>query len=175
MDALNFTFHRLPIVLFVALLLIFSLVSLRFRAAIVPLKLFATIAFPIAFMYGVAVLVFQRGVLDWVGWEALSSTGADGLSWLLPLCTIFLLVGLALDYDIFLFARVYELRSSGKYSNEEAVVEAVSATGTTISAAGVIMACAFSGMLANSNKFLNQFGFIAICSILLVQYFVLVC
>lgn len=172
-DAKNFVYHRLPGAVFGSLALIFVLVAVRFRAAIVPIKLFLTIVVPILFMYGIAIVVFQKGALNWTGWPTVSSTGADGLSWLLPTSTIFLLVGLALDYDIFLFARVFELRSTGKaMSDEEAVVDAVAATGSIISAAGVIMALAFSGMLFNSNRYLNQFGFVCICSILLDTFVV---
>ena len=172
-DAKDFTFDRLYPVLAVSLTLIFVIVALRFRAAIVPIKLFLTIVLPILFIYGVSVLVFQKGIFDWLGWRTLSSTGADGLSWLLPSSTIFLLVGLALDYEIFLFARVFELRMSGTaQSDEEAIVEAVGKTGSIISAAGVIMALAFSGMLLSSNRFLNQFGFVCIVSILLDTFVV---
>merc|ERR1711881_587108 len=115
----------------------------------------------------------QKGALNWTGWPTVSSAGANGISWLLPTSTIFLLVGLALDYDIFLFARVFELRFHGRAeSDEDAIVEAVSATGSTISAAGLIMAFAFSGMLFNTNRYLNQFGFVCICSILLGTFVV---
>ena len=41
-----------------------------------------------------------------------------------------------------------------------------------ISAAGVIMALAFAGMLANDDKFLNEFGFIAILGVLLDTFVV---
>ena len=41
-------------------MLIFALVALHFRAAIVPFKLFLTIVLPILFVYGLAVLVFQK-------------------------------------------------------------------------------------------------------------------
>lgn len=172
-DAKTFTFNRLYTVLGLSLMLIFVLVAMHFGAAIVPIKLFLTIVLPILFVYGLAVLVFQNGALNGIGWRTVSSTGADGLSWLLPTSTIFLLVGLALDYEIFLFARVFELRMSGNAkSDADAIVEALSRTGSTISAAGLIMALAFSGMLLSSNRYLNQFGFVCIISILLDTFVV---
>lgn len=105
--------------------------------------------------------MYQFGILDWTTAKALSKDGSGGISWLLPCSTAFLLIGLALDYDIFLFSRVYELRKT-KFNTIEAIVEAVQRTGPVISGAGVIMALAFLGMIFNSNKFLNEFGFIMI-------------
>ncbi len=57
-----------------------------------------------SFVFGLAVLVYQHGALDWLGVRAFASDQPGGLSWLLPASTIFLLTGLALDYDIFLCA-----------------------------------------------------------------------
>eukprot|EP00937_MAST-01D_sp_MAST-1D-sp2_P002676 g2676.t1 len=174
-DAEHFTLHRFPAAIVITLVIIFVLVALRFRAAIVPFKLAATIVVPIFFIFGLAVTVFQDGTLDSLGWSAVHSDGNGGISWLLPCSTVFLLIGLALDYDIFLFSRVYELRRSGKYSDTEAISEAVAVSGPVISAAGVIMALAFAGMLANDDKFLNEFGFIAILGVLLDTFVVRTC
>lgn len=61
---------------------------------------------------GLATAVYQFGILDWSGLKVLSKDGSGGISWLVPCSTAFLLIGLALDYDIFLFSRVYELRKT---------------------------------------------------------------
>ena len=106
---------------------------------------------------GLASAVYQFGILDWTTATALEKDGSGGISWLLPCSTAFLLIGLALDYDIFLFSRVYELRKT-KLQTVPAIVEAVRVTGPVISGAGIIMALAFLGMLFNSNKFLNEVG-----------------
>lgn len=121
-----------------------------------PLKLAATIVAPIGFVYGIAVLVYQKGALDPLHIKPFESSGIGGISWLLPCSTIFLQIGLALDYDVFLFSRIYEIRKQARHTTSEAIVEAVGRTGPTISKAGVIMALAFVGMLANDNRFLNQ-------------------
>jgi uncharacterized membrane protein YdfJ with MMPL/SSD domain len=49
-----------------------------------------------------------------------------------------ILIGLALDYDIFLMSRVVEFRRLG-WSDRAAVCLAVEKTGTIITAAGLIM------------------------------------
>eukprot|EP00300_Choanocystis_sp_HF-7_P005758 c14256_g1_i2.p1 GENE.c14256_g1_i2~~c14256_g1_i2.p1 ORF type:complete len:780 (+),score=173.46 c14256_g1_i2:38-2341(+) len=158
-DAEHFTLRRFPYVLVGTLLVVFALIAVRFRAAFVPFKLCLTIVVPILFVFGLAVVVFKDGGLDWLHFAPLGKTG--GISWLVPCATVFLLIGLALDYDIFLFSRVYELRRSG-YSNRDSIVRAVELTGPIISGAGIIMALAFVGMIVSSNQFLNQQGFIMI-------------
>ena len=167
----QYTVQRLPWVLGGTLALCFLLIALAFRAAIVPFKLLLTVGLPIAFVFGLAVCVYQDGALDWLGFHAFQSDGSGGVSWLLPASTIFLLTGLALDYDIFLFARAYELRASG-VSDRDAICRAVGLTGPVISSAGVIMALAFAGMIVGSNKYLNEFGFVMIVGVLLDTFVV---
>jgi uncharacterized membrane protein YdfJ with MMPL/SSD domain len=112
----------------------------------------------------------QDGALNWLGAAPFASDSA-GVSWLLPASTIFLLTGLALDYDIFLFARAYELRASG-LSDRDAICRAVGLTGPVISCAGLIMALAFTGMVVGTNKYLNEFGFVMIVGVLLDTFVV---
>lgn len=173
-DLLSFSYRyrRFPFVVAGTLLVVFSVIAAKFRAAIVPLKLACTIAVPLAFIFGMAVVVYQKGALDGLGGGPFSSHGAGGISWLLPPSTVFVLIGLALDYDIFLFSRVYELRATGRFTTQQAIVEAVGITGPVISGAGLIMALAFIGMLANDSHFLNQFGFIAVLGVLLDSFVV---
>jgi uncharacterized membrane protein YdfJ with MMPL/SSD domain len=52
-------------------------------------------------------------------------------------------VGLTLDYDIFLISRIYEYRKLG-HSTESAVLRAMATQSHTISVAGAIMAVAFA-------------------------------
>lgn len=176
-DSKAFAVARLPWVLLACLCTMFGLVAVAYGAAIVPLKLAVSIALPVLFVYGLAVRVYQYGDLDALGWGPLSSRGASGLSWLLPPATVFLTCGLATDYELFLFGRVLELRAGtagGRrpLATEDAIVAAVDKTGRTITSAGTIMALAFAGMLANSNRFLNQFGAIMIASVLLDTFLV---
>eukprot|EP00750_Incisomonas_marina_P018753 INCI3136.5.p3 GENE.INCI3136.5~~INCI3136.5.p3 ORF type:complete len:252 (+),score=42.27 INCI3136.5:989-1744(+) len=170
-DAEAFVLGRLPIVFAVMMILIFIMIAVVYRAAFVPVKLTLTLLLPIFAIYGLASAVYQFGILDWTTATALEKDGSGGISWLLPCSTAFLLIGLALDYDIFLFSRVYELRKT-KLQTVPAIVEAVRVTGPVISGAGIIMALAFLGMLFNSNKFLNEFGFIMITGVLVDTFVV---
>ena len=62
--------------------------------------------YPDVFVVGLASAVYQFGILDWTTAKPFTKDGSGGISWLLPCSTAFLLIGLALDYDIFLFSRV---------------------------------------------------------------------
>lgn len=55
-------------------------------------------------------------------------------------------VGLGLDYDTFLLTRIMEYRMSG-LSDRQSVLKGTVKTGGIITAAGIIMAIAFSGLL----------------------------
>ena len=70
-----------------------------------------------------------------------------------------ILIGLALDYDIFLMFRVVEFRKIG-WSDRASVCLAVEKTGNIISIAGLIMSVSFAGMLLVRILTLSQVTFI---------------
>merc|ERR1712032_113324 len=76
------------------------------------------------------------------------------------------LIGLTLDYDMFLLTRIRELRLEGT-GTEAATREALDSTMCTISMAGAMMAIAFSGMLFSSLPLLRQIGFLLVIGTLL--------
>lgn len=171
-DAEELTWARFPIVIAITLVVVFSVIAFRYGAALIPLKLFFTIALPILSVLGTGVFVFQDGALNWTGIPSLKSSG--GLVWINPVACSFMLIGFALDYDIFLFSRIYADRKSGRFTEDEpAIINAVAKTGPIITTAGVIMALAFSGMVVqSSNSFLCQMGFTMIYGILVDTFVV---
>jgi len=118
-----------------------------------------------SFVYGLAVLTYQKGLLKSWNWSAIDDT--QGLYWLIPIITINMSFGIALDFDIFLFARIYEYRTIGKLSTRHAIVRGVYNSASIITAAGCIMAISFFGLLFSSIRSMNQIGFILIVAILL--------
>ena len=81
--------------------------------------------------YGVAALVYDRGILNWTGVPALQQTG--GIQCLVMAFSCNGLLGVSLDYDIFLFSRVVELRFEEGLSQGEAVRSASTSTSTSTS------------------------------------------
>ena len=65
------------------------------------------------------------------------------------------LVGLALDFDVFLISRVVEFRKLG-WSDRASVCLAIEKTGGIISVAGLIMVVSFAGLLIPKTIVLNQ-------------------
>jgi len=161
-----------PRVLGMTMCLMFGLIAVMFRSAFIPVKLLMTVVIPLTFVYGAAVAVFQNGALEFLNMPQLSAMG--GVSWEMPLFTICVLMGLALDYDIFLFARVIEYRQKG-YDNRSAVVKGMCQTGPIISAAGSIMALAFCGNMLGPFGYDNQVGFIMCVGVLVDTFVIRLC
>eukprot|EP00440_Ansanella_granifera_P062850 gb/GFBE01068151.1/.p1 GENE.gb/GFBE01068151.1/~~gb/GFBE01068151.1/.p1 ORF type:complete len:824 (+),score=193.95 gb/GFBE01068151.1/:1-2472(+) len=171
-DAEELAAGRFPYVVAVTALIVFCLVGIRYRAALIPVKLFFTIALPIIAVLGSGVYVFQDGALNFTGIPSLQSQG--GLVWINPIACTFMLIGFGLDYDIFLFSRIYASRKSGEFKDDRAaIVNAVAVTGPVITTAGLIMALAFIGMVAqHDNPFLCQMGYTMILGVLVDTFIV---
>jgi RND superfamily putative drug exporter len=84
----------------------------------------------------------------------------------MPLILFIVLMGLGMDYDIFLCTRIREEVAKGK-SDEEAITTAVKSTGGIITICGVIMAGALGTMMFSTLGMLKQFGFALFFAILL--------
>ena len=80
-------------------------------------------------------------------------------------------VGLTIDYDVFLISRMYEYRTSG-YTTEASILRAMASQSSTITTAGVIMTVAFSSLLLSSTAVLNQFGFMLVVATLVDTFVV---
>ena len=76
-DAVNRIFELFPIVIAVTIGIVLVLVSLMFRSLIVPLRLVVTLAIPLAFTYGLAVMIFQQHKVDanWISSQIRDNNG----------------------------------------------------------------------------------------------------
>lgn len=176
MDMIKVTNDRLPIAFLGCALVCFTLIAIAFGAALIPFKLLFTVILPITWAYGAALYVYEDGVLEWIGFPGLAPTyithsGPAGLDWTVPMFTLTIMLGLALDYDVFLFERVWEFREEG-FGDNESIQLALSATGPTISAAGMIFALTFVAMMLGSMAITNQMGFIFVFSIVVDTFIV---
>merc|ERR1712060_264624 len=93
------------------------------------------------------------------------------MGWFSPILTIPVCVGLALDYDIFIFSRIIEKRDEG-FSMKLAILNGVAETGGTISTAGVIMSIAFCGLLFTTVEALDEIAVMFVASVLLDTFIV---
>ena len=138
-DVIDRVYDVFPTAIGVTMALVFVLVALATRSLVVPLRAALSITITLAYVYACAIWVYQDGVLDFLSLSSLSGQGS--LSWIAPVMAFGVVVGLGLDYDIFLLTRVREYRAmgvadpgKGKVNN---VLLGLAMTGGVITAAGV--------------------------------------
>eukprot|EP00483_Globobulimina_turgida_P013416 UN13440 len=172
-DLLQMEYDRLPLCLIVMLSLIFILIGIAFKSIFLPFRLLMCIVIPIMFVYGLCTGVYNKGWLNWTkinGYKGLYESG--GLVWATPILSLSLLLGLALDYEIFLYSRVFEYRSKYNYTTRASIILAISTTGPVISSAGICMTLAFAGFLLESIPSCAQFGFIFVVGVLVDTFII---
>jgi uncharacterized membrane protein YdfJ with MMPL/SSD domain len=108
------------------------LMGLFFGSFLPPLRSIVSISCTLAFSFGLAVLVYQDGLWDWTRIRSLIAVEGD-ICWLVPVMSFSIIVGLALDYDIFLVSRILEFRLDG-YHHQSSIVAGLDATGGIITA-----------------------------------------
>jgi RND superfamily putative drug exporter len=152
-DFLSATYDAFPWLVLAVLGVTFVVLLVAFRSLLLPLKAVLLNALTVAAVYGVLVLVCQRGV--GAGALGLEQTGAvEG--WI-PVFLFATLFGLSMDYEVFLVARMREAwERTG--DNARAVAEGLEQTGAVITAAALIMVAAFAGFVAGRVSGLEQLG-----------------
>jgi uncharacterized membrane protein YdfJ with MMPL/SSD domain len=169
-DALQAVYASFPTMVLITTLVVFVLMGVFFRSVFTPLRSILSICLTLSFSFGLGVLVYQHGVFDWTGLRALTSVG-DEVCWLVPIMTFSIIVGVALDYDVFLISRILEYRLEG-YEHKTSIACGLHATGGIITAAGVIMAFAFGSLMFSSNPVLYQWSFLLTTAVLLDTFII---
>jgi len=123
------------------------------RSWIIALMGVATIGLSISWAWAVTYLVFQQ------------LFGFPLFFYVRTILFIFIL-GLGIDYNIFLLTRIREERVRGR-PNTDAAVEGVARTGGIISAAAVILASAFGALLVGSFTLIRAIGFAVAVAVIL--------
>lgn len=149
--------------------LIFLFLGFLLKSLFVPIRLMLTLVAPLLAVFGSAVLVYQKGWLEWTGLAAFEKM--DGFFWYIPILLLSMIVGLGLDWDILLISRIMEHRERG-YDVRASICKACCETGGTISSAGIIMCLAFGGMLLSDQATMNACGFILTTALILDTFVV---
>ncbi|HMK47512.1 MAG TPA: MMPL family transporter [Methanocella sp.] len=131
----------LPIVIGGILIILFLLL----RSIFLPLRIILTLSMSIGMAIAVFILIYQIG-------------RGETMIFLLPIMLLCALMGMGVDYDIFLVSRIQEERFKGR-SDREAIKKAISATGTIILICAFIMSGAFGTMMLSSMMMMQQIGF----------------
>jgi hypothetical protein len=122
---------------------------LSYRSAVLAVRSAATNLFSISFVFGTLSLIYSDTV---------------GVSWMVPIITFSILIGLNMDYDVFLITGILSARSAGQ-TNAQSIVSGLEHNGTVIGVAGLIMAAAFSGLLFSSTVMNQQLALVILVGI----------
>ncbi|BFU25911.1 MmpL efflux pump, putative [Entamoeba histolytica HM-1:IMSS-B] len=151
-----------PIQLTILIITILILITFAFQSILMAFRVIFTTALTLAWVFGISTVIFTSNIFYDFG----ILYGPTGLFWSVPVMCTDVLVGLCLDYDIFLFSRVLEYRKKG-CSTKLSIILGVEHTGYLITYAGLIMAAAFSALLLSSMPVLKQFGVVLSFAVLL--------
>eukprot|EP01104_Vermistella_antarctica_P020541 TRINITY_DN8827_c0_g1_i1.p1 TRINITY_DN8827_c0_g1~~TRINITY_DN8827_c0_g1_i1.p1 ORF type:complete len:933 (-),score=199.36 TRINITY_DN8827_c0_g1_i1:20-2818(-) len=168
MDSVSVVYEAFPYIIGGSALVVLVFVAINFRSLLIPIRSVLTIAITMTFVFGFVTLTYVHGILNWTQVPGLQEQGA--VYWLPPIIAFSIIVGIGLDYDIFLLARIREFRTKG-YNTADSIVLGLTKTGVTITAAGLIMSISFSGLLASRIPMLNQLS-LFMCVAVLFDTFV---
>lgn len=159
LDVQDSLFSLVPIMIAVTIVIVLVMIGISFGSVLLALRLAFTVFISLCWTYGLMVLVYQPGPSQ-RDFAVLTPSilSSSGIYWLIPIMSFSILVGLALDYDIFLMSRVVEFRRLG-WSDRASVCLAIEKTAGIITAAGCIMSISFAGLLIPKTLVLNQYGF----------------
>jgi len=136
-------YNAFPIVIGLIFVTTFLLLAFAFRSVTLPLKSLILNGLTVAAAFGFVTFVMQ------LGWGASLIGLSGGLGFVeatAPLFIFAVVFGLSMDYEVFLVSRVVEAHERGA-TDEDAVVEAMSTTGSVITSAATIMVIVFSVFL----------------------------
>lgn len=141
----------LPLYLSVVVGLSLLLLVVVFRSILIPIK--ATLGFLLSVlaMFGAMVAVFQ-----W-GWFGLADAAGPIVSFI-PIISIGVLFGLAMDYEFFLVSSMHEEFRRTKDA-KRAVVNGFGVGSRVVAAAGIIMVAVFAGFITNHDATIQTIGF----------------
>ncbi|OKH73641.1 membrane protein [Mycobacterium sp. SWH-M1] len=142
----------LPVFLIVVVGLAFVLLTIAFRAALVPLTSIAGFLLSVFAALGVQVAVFQWG---W-GASLLGITPGETISFL-PIIVLAIIFGLSSDYEVFVVSRIREQLGHGDDATT-AVRHGVGLSARVVTAAALIMFGVFIAFVAGSDPIIKSVG-----------------
>jgi len=143
-----------PLAVGIVVSVTFVLLFLMTGSLLVPAKALVINTLSLAATLGVVTWVFQEGNLEWL----LQFDSAGGLETYVVVLVVAFGFGLAMDYDLFLLARVKELVDKG-VDNDEAVRTGLQRSGRIITSAAGVIILVFLGFAFGELLVIKQVGF----------------
>ncbi len=135
-------FNYIQIIVVILLLIMLFLIL---GSYVTPIRAIVCIILSVTWTLALTFLVFQELL-------------AIPVCWIVPIVLFVVLLGLGLDYEIFVTTRVRENRIRGM-SNDDAIDAAITSASGTISLCALIMGGTFCTLLIGSSSMLQEFGF----------------
>ena len=152
-DFLDDLTRRAPLAVGLVVVATFVLLFLMTGSVLVPVKALLANLLSLGACLGVITWIFQDGHLEGL----LGFTSAGGVeSFVAPLALAFGF-GLAMDYEVFLLARILDARSAGA-STDLAVVQGLQRSGRIITSAALIVVIVFAGFVTGGLLAIKQVG-----------------
>jgi uncharacterized membrane protein YdfJ with MMPL/SSD domain len=133
--------------------LIFIVLMVLLRSILLPLKAVAMSLLSVGVAYGVLVVVFQWGWLD-ATFHYHSLGYLDILTLPLILATV---LGLSMDYEVFLLSRIKE-QLVASTNSRMAVTNGLTASARTISSAALVLVCVFAVFVGTGIPSVKELG-----------------
>ncbi|HGZ5685628.1 TPA: fatty acid efflux MMPL transporter FarE [Staphylococcus aureus] len=145
--------EAIPLFASVIVVLAFFLLMIVFRSILIPLK--AVLGFVLSLMatLGFTTLVMQDGFMK--GLFGIETTGP--MLAFLPVITIGILFGLAMDYEVFLMSRIHE-EYSKTGDNDYSIKVGLKESGPVIVAAALIMFSVFFAFVFQEDVMIKSMG-----------------
>jgi RND superfamily putative drug exporter len=131
----------------------FVLLFLMTGSVVIPLKALLCNIVSLGASMGVLVWVFQHGHLT----SLLDFDPVGGIEVTVPVLMLAFAFGLAMDYEVFLLARILEHHRAGESTNE-AVANGLQATGRIITCAALLVVIVFTGFVAGKLLVIKETG-----------------
>jgi putative drug exporter of the RND superfamily len=147
--------------------LAFILLAIAFRSLLVPLTAVGGFLLSIAAALGAMVAVFQDGT----GANLIGVSQTAPIVSLIPIITIGILFGLAMDYQVFLVSGMREAHAHGA-SAQDAVRHGFRASSRVVTAAGLIMISVFAGFILPDDPIIKSIGFALTAGVLIDAFLI---
>ncbi|MCZ8381217.1 MMPL family transporter [Mycobacterium sp. CPCC 205372] len=155
-DAVQSIESKLPLMLALIAVVMFVLLFALSGSLVIPLKALVLNVLSLTATFGAMVWIFQDGHLGGLGTTATGTLQAN-----MPVLMFCITFGLSMDYEVFLISRIREFWLASDRTdaaNTESVALGLASTGRIVTAAALIMAITFAGLIASKVAMLRFFG-----------------
>ena len=155
-DSVEAIVTRLPLVLGVIAIITFGLLFLLTGSVVLPLKALVLNVLSLTAAFGAMVWIFQDHHLGGLGTTSTGTLVAN-----MPVLLFCIAFGLAMDYEVFVVARIREFWLASAQTRADAiesVAQGVARTGRVVTAAALVMSISFAALIVSQVSFMRMFG-----------------